>query len=344
MKKLEKIKKILKKKKYTWLITGVAGFIGSNLLERLLHLDQKVIGVDNLASGSRKNLADVKKNLSNKKWKNFNFLKGDITKINFCLLLPKKIDFVLHHAALGSVPKSIDNPILANNNNISGFLNILTASRLRNVKSFVYASSSAVYGDNMKFTKSENDISNLLSPYALTKYTNELYASIFFKCYNFSTIGLRYFNVFGNRQDPKGDYAAVIPKWINQILYKKNVIIYGDGKTSRDFISIENVVNANLLATFANQEARNQVYNIGSGNGTSLNKLFKIISTIITSSSIQSTKIKNPVLKKFRKGDIKHSTANIQKSKTLLGYHPCESLDESLEKTIKIILNKKNIK
>ena len=338
MKKIEKIKNTLKKKKFTWLITGVAGFIGSNLLETLLHLNQRVIGVDNFSTGSRKNLLDIKNNISNKKWKNFVFLKGDIKKLKFCLSLPKKIDFVLHHAALGSVPKSIHDPILANNNNVSGFLNILTASRLLKVKSFVYASSSSVYGNTTKFCKTEKDTGDLLSPYALTKYTNELYASIFFRCYNFSSIGLRYFNVFGNRQDPKGDYAAVIPKWINQILNKKQIIIYGDGKTSRDFIFIENIVNANLLATFADEQAKNQVYNIGLGDSTSLKKLFKIISKIIINLSTGSMKIKKPIIKKFREGDIRHSTANIQKSNILLDYHPCESLKVSLEKTIRIFL------
>lgn len=339
MNKLEKIKKKLKKTKFTWLITGVAGFIGSNLLETLLHLNQSVIGVDNFTSGTKKNLLDVKKNISNQKWNNFIFFKGDITKSNFYLTLPKKIDFVLHHAALGSVPKSIKDPILANHNNVSGFLNILNFSKLQNVKSFVYASSSAVYGDDLRSKKIEKNIGNSLSPYALTKYIDELYAATFFKCYNLSTIGLRYFNVFGNRQDPKGDYAAVIPKWVNQILKKKQVIIYGDGKSTRDFIYIENVVNANLLAAFAGKKSKNQVYNIGSGNSTSLNKLFKILLSIVADLSLNSSRIKKPIYKKFRKGDIKHSTANIKKSKDLLGYNINESLEMSLKKTMESILN-----
>ena len=339
MKKLKNIKKKLKRKQFTWLITGVAGFIGSNLLETLLHFNQRVVGVDNFTSGTKKNLLDIKKNISKQKWNNFNFFKGDITKKNFFLLLPNKIDFVLHHAALGSVPKSIIDPIFANHNNVSGFLNVLNFSKLQNVKSFVYASSSAVYGDDPRSKKLEKNIGNSLSPYALTKYINELYAAIYFKCYNFSTIGLRYFNVFGNRQDPKGDYAAVIPKWINQILNKEKIIIYGDGKTTRDFIHIDNVVNANLLAAFADKKTKNHVYNIGSGNSTSLNKLFKIVSNIDADLSLNSSSIKKPIYKKFRKGDIKHSTANIKKSKKLLGYDINESLLISLKKTMKLISN-----
>ena len=340
MKKIDKIKKILRKKQFTWLITGVAGFIGSNLLETLLHLNQKVIGVDNFVSGSKQNLLDVKKIFSSSQWDNFILLKGNITKYNFCLSLPKKIDFVLHHAALGSVQKSIKDPILANENNITGFLNILKISKLQNVKGFVYASSSAIYGDQTFYKKLETNSANLLSPYALTKYVNELYAAIFSKCYNFSTIGLRYFNVFGKRQDPNGDYAAVIPKWINQIMKNKNVIIYGDGKNSRDFISIKNVVNANLLAAFAEKKAKNQVYNIASGSSISLNKLFKIISKIISELSFSYVGIKNPIFKKFRNGDIKHSRANIQKSEKFLSYCPTENLHVGLKKIIK--LYKKN--
>ena len=255
-------KKLLLKPK-TWLVTGVAGFIGSNLLETLLVLNQKVVGLDNFSTGTQDNLKEVQSLVSKKQWSNFTFIKGDISNIKSCERACMNIDYVLHQAALGSVPRSIKDPIKTNKSNISGFLNIMVAAKNANVKSFVYAASSSTYGDHKKLPKKEHIIGNPLSPYAVTKYVNELYADVFYRSYKFNSIGLRYFNVFGKRQTPKSTYAAVIPKWIDSIIKNDNIYINGDGKTSRDFCFIENAVQANILAaTTTNQKAKNNIYNI----------------------------------------------------------------------------------
>ncbi|MFA6143785.1 MAG: NAD-dependent epimerase/dehydratase family protein [Sulfuricurvum sp.] len=276
--KYDEIKEELKSNQKTWLITGVAGFIGSNLAETLLKLNQKIIALDNFATGHRYNLEHIKHSVSSQQWENFTFVEGDITDFSTCLSVTKDVDIVLHQAALGSVPRSIDNPVNSNASNVSGFLNMLTASKENGVKRFVYASSSSVYGDSEELPKVEARTGNLLSPYAVTKYVNELYMGVFYKCYGFESIGLRYFNVFGKRQDPNGAYAAVMPKWIAQILNGEDVYINGDGETSRDFTYIDNVVQANILAgTTTNPEAFAKAYNTAAGGRETLNNLYEAI-------------------------------------------------------------------
>ncbi len=264
----------LKNNPKTWLITGVAGFIGSNLLETLLSLNQKVIGLDNFSTGFQHNLDEVQSLVSEQQWKNFTFFEGDIRLLEDCQKVCATVDYVLHQAALGSVPRSIADPIMTNSANITGFLNMLVAARDANVKSFTYAASSSTYGDHPALPKVEENIGKPLSPYAVTKYVNELYADVFAKTYGFQTIGLRYFNVFGKRQNPNGAYAAVIPKWTAAMIAGDDVFINGDGETSRDFCFIENTVQANILAaTTQNEEAKNQVYNVAVGDRTTLNDL-----------------------------------------------------------------------
>lgn len=321
---------ILKKKIHSWLITGVAGFIGSNILERLLLSNQKVVGVDNLSTGSLTNLKNVKKLVGKEKWKNFTFLKGNLAKIAICEKVIKNIDIVIHQAARGSIPKSIKDPISTNKDNITSFLNILTVAKDNGVKSFVYASSSSVYGDSKKLPKIENKVGSVLSNYALTKKVNEEYARLFYQLYNFKTIGLRYFNVFGKRQNPKGDYAAVIPKWIENAKNNKKILIYGDGKTSRDFCPVLNVVQANILAGLKNLKEKNYVFNVGTGSRINLNNLAK---TIYALSNIQESKRKI-IYKNFRQGDIKHSLSNINNIKKILGYKPSTSFKEGIKMTI----------
>lgn len=338
-----KLQNYLKKNKKTWLVTGVAGFIGSNLLEKLLLLNQKVVGLDNFETGSKKNihsaLEDAKKISGKDLGNNFKFIDGDIRDIKTCLNACKNIDYVLHQAALGSVPRSIKYPIDTNNTNITGFLNILTASKDANVRRLVYASSSAVYGDHPNLPKIEDKVGNPLSPYALTKSVNEKYANIFAKVYNFNTIGLRYFNIFGKRQDPNGPYAAVIPKWILNIKNKKDVIIYGDGKTSRDFCYIENAIQANILAATNKHElVANKTYNVAVNEKTSLNKLYLIIEGLL-SKKINNISKKKPIYSNFRDGDIRHSLANIDKAKKLLGYEPEYKIKDGMVKTIDWYIN-----
>ena len=328
------LKKDLLKNQNTWLITGVAGFIGSNLLEELLKLNQKVIGIDNLSTGNEKNLNEVKRTVDKKNWKNFHFYKFDIRDLESCRTAFVGVDYVLHQAALGSVPRSLKDPLTSNEVNIAGFLNILVLARDHKVKGFVYAASSSTYGDNDNLPKIEENIGNPLSPYAITKYVNELYADIFFRSYNFDSIGLRYFNVFGKRQDPKGAYAAVIPKWIGALLNDSEVIINGDGTTTRDFCFIDNVIQANLLAaTTENSEAKNNIYNVALGDRTSLNELYKFIKENIAV-YLPSALLTKPIYQDFRKGDVKHAQASIEKAKSLLGYAPKIRIKEGLMKTI----------
>ncbi|HDV3986967.1 TPA: NAD-dependent epimerase/dehydratase family protein, partial [Escherichia coli] len=274
--KYKKIEDALSSKSETWLITGVAGFIGSNLLEALLKLNQKVVGLDNFATGHQANLDEVKESVSAEQWSAFTFVEGDICEPETCVEVVKGVDHVLHQAALGSVPRSIKDPITTNNTNISGFINMLVAAKDANVRSFTYAASSSTYGDHPALPKIEENIGNPLSPYAVTKYVNELYAQVFARTYGFKSIGLRYFNVFGKRQDPNGAYAAVIPKWTAAMINDEPLYINGDGETSRDFCFIENVVQMNILAAQSDASARDQVYNVAVGDRTTLNQLFNV--------------------------------------------------------------------
>ena len=334
----QKIKNHLKKNKYYWLVTGVAGFIGSNLLEELLSLNQKVIGIDDLSNGFVKNLSDVKKNVSNSQWRNFKFIKGDLSDIKNCKkVINKSVDFVLHQAARGSVVKSILDPIKTNNSNVTGFLNILHLSKEYKIKNFVYASSSSIYGDSKFLPKKETKVGNLLSNYALTKKINENYAELFFKQYNFKTVGLRYFNVFGKRQDPNGDYAAVIPRWIIKVINTKTVVIFGDGKTSRDFTHVSNIVQANILAALNKLPIKNYIFNVGTGSRITLNKLIQTIYKILKIKKFQQ-KIK---YQPFRQGDIRHSLSSIENIKKKLGYRVDINFMDSLKLTVNFFSNQK---
>ncbi|EFA3721124.1 NAD-dependent epimerase/dehydratase family protein, partial [Escherichia coli] len=284
--KYKKIEDALSSKSETWLITGVAGFIGSNLLEALLKLNQKVVGLDNFATGHQANLDEVKESVSAEQWSAFTFVEGDICEPETCVEVVKGVDHVLHQAALGSVPRSIKDPITTNNTNISGFINMLVAAKDANVRSFTYAASSSTYGDHPALPKIEENIGNPLSPYAVTKYVNELYAQVFARTYGFKSIGLRYFNVFGKRQDPNGAYAAVIPKWTAAMINDEPLYINGDGETSRDFCFIENVVQMNILAAQSDASARDQVYNVAVGDRTTLNQLFNVLKNTLKNNNV----------------------------------------------------------
>lgn len=334
MSRYEEVKSQLRKQPKTWLVTGVAGFIGSNLLETLLKLDQPVVGLDNFATGFQHNLDEVKTSVESSQWSRFRFVQGDIRNLEDCRNVCSQVDYVLHQAALGSVPRSLVDPITTNSANITGFLNMLVAARDANVKSFTYAASSSTYGDHRDLPKQEEKIGRPLSPYAVTKYVNELYADIFFKSYEFSTIGLRYFNVFGPRQNPNGDYAAVIPKWVMSMLNSENIFINGDGETSRDFCYIQNAVQANILAaTVKSLDAINQVYNIAVGEQTSLNKLYFLIKENIFKKN-ESVKVVEPFYRDFRSGDVRHSLADIGKANRLIFYKPSHDIEKGLNDTI----------
>lgn len=312
----------------TWLVTGCAGFIGSNLLEALLAHGQTVVGLDNFATGFQHNLDEVKQNVGAQNWERFRFIEGDIRDLATCEQACRGIDYVLHQAALGSVPRSINDPLTTNAVNISGQLNMLVAARDAGVKSFVYAASSSTYGDHPALPKVEHTIGNPLSPYAVTKYVNELYASVFARTYGFETIGLRYFNVFGKRQTPDGAYAAVIPKWIGAMIRNQEVRINGDGKTSRDFCYIENVIQMNILAALAQGEAQNQVYNVAVNARTDLNQLFALLKSELAKNGVQYTQ--DVVHGDFRAGDVRHSQADITKAQRLLGYAPQYTIAQGL--------------
>lgn len=324
----EIVKQKLLSEPKVWLITGVAGFVGSNLLETLLRLNQAVVGLDNFATGHQHNLDEVKSLVTAEQWSRFSFIKGDIRNLEDCQRAVTGVDYVLHQAALGSVPRSIADPITSNAANITGFLNMLVAARDANVKSFTYAASSSTYGDHPVLPKVEENIGSPLSPYAVTKYVNELYANVFARCYDFKCIGLRYFNVFGKRQDPKGAYAAVIPKWTAAMIKGEEVLIYGDGETSRDFCFIDNTVQANILAATATDEAKDQVYNVAVGDRTTLNELFAAIKQALIINGI-SINIK-PKYSDFRAGDVRHSQADITKAKKLLKYRPDDSFGNGI--------------
>ena len=315
----------------TWLITGVAGFIGSNLLETLLKHGQRVVGLDNFATGHQRNLDEVQTLVGPEQWANFKFIEGDIRDLKDCQRACEGVDYVLHQAALGSVPRSVADPITTNAANVTGFLNMLVAARDANVTRFVYAASSSTYGDHPGLPKVEDVIGKPLSPYAVTKYVNELYADVFGKTYGMRCMGLRYFNVFGPRQDPNGAYAAVIPKWIASMIRGESVFINGDGETSRDFCFIANVVQANLLAaTTQNTDAMNQVYNVAVGDRTTLNELYAQLRSNLLPlhPNLQGAM---PVYRDFRAGDVRHSLADISKACSLLGYAPTQRIGQGIE-------------
>lgn len=313
----------------TWLVTGCAGFIGSNLLERLLQLGQTVVGLDNFSTGHRHNLDEVQQGVTPEQWARFTFIEGDIRDLDTCRKAVDGVDYVLHQAALGSVPRSLADPITSNEVNVGGFLNVLVAARDAEVKSFVYAASSSTYGDHEALPKVEDRIGKPLSPYAVTKYVNELYADVFARSYGMSSVGLRYFNVFGKRQDPNGAYAAVIPRWIAAMIRGEDVVINGDGETSRDFCFIDNVVQANILAALAQPGGMSQVYNVAYNARTTLNELFSYLAAGLGTQGI--TYDKKPVYGDFRAGDVRHSQADISKAKEQLGYEPLHNIVQGLE-------------
>lgn len=322
-----------------WLVTGAAGFIGCNLVEALLQLGQKVVGLDNFATGHQKNLDQVRASVGSQAWAHFRFIDGDIRSLDTCREACTGVDYVLHQAALGSVPRSIEDPLLTNSSNIDGFLDMLVAARDAGVKRFVYAASSSTYGDHPGLPKVEDIIGKPLSPYAVTKYVNELYADVFARCYGLESIGLRYFNIFGRRQDPEGAYAAVIPKWVASMIKNEPVYVNGDGETSRDFCYIDNVIQANLLAaTRQNSDAANQVYNIAVGERTSLNQLFEAIRVNLVARFPHLANAR-PVYRDFRAGDVRHSLADISKARTLLGYAPTHRIGEGLAEAMDWYVN-----
>lgn len=320
MTRYEQIQQELLNAPKTWLVTGVAGFIGSNLLEKLLKLNQIVVGLDNFATGHQHNLDEVKSLVLPEQWANFRFIEGDIRDYAVCEQAVCGVDYVLHQAALGSVPRSIADPITTNAANITGFLNMLQAAKEEQVKSFTYAASSSTYGDHPALPKVEENIGNPLSPYAVTKYVNEVYAAVYAKTYGFKATGLRYFNVFGRRQDPNGAYAAVIPKWAAAMINNEAVFINGDGETSRDFCYIENVIQMNLLAATATEDALGEVYNCAVGDRTTLNTLFNALKQGLFNNGVNYTF--EPDYRDFRVGDVRHSQADITKAKKNLGYEP----------------------
>ena len=323
-----------------WLITGVAGFIGSNLLETLLELNQFVVGLDNFSTGHHHNLDEVRSCVSEKQWQRFHFIEGDIRNPQDCDGCCSGCDYVLHQAALGSVPRSIDDPQLTNENNITGFLNILVAARDNKVKRFVYAASSSTYGDHPGLPKVEDRIGKPLSPYAVTKYVNELYGDVFARTYNMEIIGLRYFNIFGRRQDPEGAYAAVMPKWFAGLLREEEIFINGTGETSRDFCYIDNCVQANLLAACCNNDdAVNQVYNVAYGEQTNLNDLFTLIRKQVAVVKPEVSG-RQPTHRDFRAGDVMHSLADISKARNLLDYEPGYSIQEGLKEAARWYINR----
>ncbi|WP_201499261.1 NAD-dependent epimerase/dehydratase family protein [Psychrobacter arenosus] len=333
MSQYDQIQQALLDSPKTWLITGVAGFIGSNLLETLLLLNQKVVGLDNFATGYQHNLDEVESLVTSDQWARFNFIEGDIRNLEDCATACENVDYGLHQAAIGSVTRSINDPIMTNSANITGFLNMLVAARDAKVTSFTYAASSSTYGNHPALPKVEDNIGEPLSPYAVTKYVNELYADIFARTYDFHSIGLRYFNIFGKRQTPEGAYAAVIPKWTAAMIKGDEVFINGDGENSRDFNFIVNAVQANILAaTTSNPEAKNQVYNVAVGGRTTLNVLFTALKDNLGINGVNYNQA--PVFREFRAGDVRHSQADISKIQTLLGYEPQFNIIQGIEKAM----------
>jgi len=318
----------------TWLVTGAAGFIGSNLVEKLLRLNQTVIGLDNFATGHPRNLDDVREQVGADAWGRFRFIEGDIQDPEVCQRACAGVDYVLHQAALGSVPRSLKDPLATNAANVTGFLQMLVAARDQGVKRFVYAASSSTYGDHPALPKVEDRIGRPLSPYAVTKYVNELYARVFEDAYGLQTVGLRYFNVFGRRQDPQGAYAAVIPKWIGNILEGEACFINGDGETSRDFCFVDNVVQVNLLAAVTSgEDVTGEVYNVAVGDRTTLNQLFSMIRDGLLPYLPDVDQVR-PEYGPFREGDVRHSQADISKASERLGYKPTHAVSEGLAEAL----------
>jgi len=313
-----------------WLVTGVAGFIGSHLLQHLLELGQTVVGLDDLSTGYQHNLDDVQKTVDENAWKRFSFVQGSITNLETCQQACQGAEIVLHQAALGSVPRSIKNPLASHDANINGFLNMIVAAKETGAARLVFASSSSVYGDHPALPKVEAQTGKLLSPYALTKYTNELYSAVFARCYAMQTVGLRYFNVFGRRQDPEGAYAAVIPCWFRSFLKGESCSIFGDGETSRDFTHVTNVVQANLLAATAPTEVSGEAFNVACGERLTLRQLHDSIAAVLIKRGTLAS-IPEPTWKPFRPGDIRHSLADISKARSILGYEPSCTLAQGLE-------------
>ena len=336
MSRYDEIKQQLKSSPKTWLVTGCAGFIGSNLVETLLLLNQKVVGLDNFATGHQHNLDEVQSQVSVQQWEKFSFVKGDIRNLEDCTkavgCIKSSVDYILHQAALGSVPRSIADPILTNSANITGFLNMLVAAKEAQVSSFVYAASSSTYGDHPALPKVEEIIGKPLSPYAVTKYVNELYADVFNKTYGLNATGLRYFNVFGKRQDPDGAYAAVIPKWTAAMIDNQDVFVNGDGETSRDFCFVENAVQANILAATAEKSGKNQVYNVALGDRTTLNTLFDSLKKALQANGVDYKKL--PAYQDFRAGDVRHSQADISKAKRMIGFEPEFKIQQGIDKAM----------
>ena len=331
MTEYERLQGVLTAEPRKWLVTGVAGFIGSNLLETLLGLGQEVVGLDNFSTGFQHNLDQVREAVGEESWQRFRFVQGDIRELEGCRAACSGVDYVLHQAALGSVPRSIDDPLLTHANNLTGFLNMLVAARDEGVKRFVYAASSSTYGDHAALPKVEDVIGRPLSPYAVTKLVNEQYAEVFARVYGFKTIGLRYFNIFGRRQDPDGAYAAVMPKWFAAMIHGGELFINGDGETSRDFCYIDNCVQANLLAAcIENDEAVDQVYNIAFGERTTLNELYQLIAERVKQLRPDLLAVQ-PTYREFRPGDVRHSLADISKAQSLLGYTPQFSVRTGLD-------------
>ncbi|WP_374357594.1 NAD-dependent epimerase/dehydratase family protein [Pseudoduganella danionis] len=317
-----------------WLVTGAAGFIGSNLVEALLRLDQQVVGLDSFATGHQHNLDQVQAAVSAEQWQGFSLIRGDIRDLATCQQACAGADYVLHQAALGSVPRSIEDPLATNASNIDGFLNMLVAARDAGVRRFVYAASSSTYGDHPGLPKVEDAIGKPLSPYAVTKLVNELYADVFARTYGMQSIGLRYFNIFGPRQDPQGAYAAVIPKWIAAMIAGEPVFINGDGETSRDFCYVANAVQANLLAaTVEDAAAVNQVYNIAVGDRTTLNSVCETVRATLVGQFAHLAEFK-PTYRDFRAGDVRHSQADISKAQKLLGYVPSHRIGQGLQESL----------
>ena len=330
----EEVRKSLQEKPQRWLITGVAGFIGSNLLECLLEVGQEVVGLDNYATGRRSNLDEVQRNVGPDAWRRYTNIDGDIRDLDVCRRACAGVGIVLHHAALGSVPRSIEDPLSTHEVNCTGFVNMLLAARDARVRRFVYAASSSTYGDHPALPKVEEVIGKPLSPYAVTKYANELYADVFARCYGLDSIGLRYFNIFGPRQDPDGAYAAVIPRWIGQLINRQPVFINGDGSTSRDFCYVRNAIQANLLAAAAESStALNQVYNIAVAERTTLLELFELERGLLAD-RFPWVSDSRPQFRDFRPGDVLHSQANIAKAGSLLGYAPTHSLEAGLREAV----------
>lgn len=330
----EEVRARLMQSPHTWLVTGAAGFIGSHLVETLLNLEQRVVGLDNFATGHRRNLQQVREAVGDNRWRRFRLIDGDIRSLDTCRQACRATDYVLHEAALGSVPRSMEDPLTTHECNVNGFLNMLLAAREAGVERFVYAGSSAVYGDLPRLVKVESEIGRPLSPYAASKYMNEVYAEIFARCYGFPSVGLRYFNVFGPRQDPNGPYAAVIPLWIAAMIRGEPVYVNGDGETARDFCYVDNVVQANLLAaTVGDQDAVNQVYNVAVNARTTLNELFELIRSLLEPRYPHVRDIR-PVYRSFRAGDVRLSQADIGKARKRLGYEPQWRVREGLARAI----------